>query len=160
MSAHRSRRFASIAFLLVAGLAGSAMTAQASDPSPSGVTFNEPPAGQTAWHAGTPIGLAWIEPDPAGVTARSLLEQRASPDINGGCAAAEWVDNGTVVPEGPTYQTHVLAARYCFRWMITVTDGDTATVATSGTVRTYGAWSGKVDLFRSEAFSTQKTFTG
>jgi hypothetical protein len=159
MSAFRSRHLASIAVLLVAALAGSGMAARASDPTSPGVTFRDPLAGQTAWHAGRGIDVTWTEPDPATVTARSLLEQRARPDLDGGCASATWGDNMVVVPEGDSWHTHVLAGRFCFRWTITVTQGDATVTATSGTVRTYGAWSGKYNLFRRGAFSTQKTFT-
>ncbi len=153
------RRVGSAALLLVAALAGTTATAQAGGAAAFRAAFSNPPRGQTAWHAGSAITLAWSEAEPGSVTARSLLEQRARPDLDGGCTAVEWLDVGTVAPEADTYRATPLVAGSCYRWTITLVEGAASESATSGSLRTYAAWTGRYDIYRSEAFSTQQTFT-
>ncbi len=130
------------------------------NPSPTPVpfgAFTTPAAGAEVTGVPGPTTVAWTESIP--VASRALRQYYAAP-IAGSCQGATWSRAWTraVASRGATVRN--LVAGVCYRYTVTAVAAGTGqtSVITSGVVRIPGAWTGRFDLYRSAAFSTQRTW--
>jgi hypothetical protein len=120
------------------------------------LAFTFPSDGQTSWSAGEPVDVRWTA--PGGSTSQLLTEFTAPPDVNGSCVDAGWVLLAVQSPRASSAFMAVPDPERCYQWTIAVVTPAAVRQTTSGSLRTYGAWTGTLDLFRASAFSTQTSF--
>jgi hypothetical protein len=136
------------------------------------VTFTDPAPGKTVYRAGATIRVRWLEPASLDVSKRVLVRQRGALDANGGCGdTSSFLSHsshtipGSAVTEGSVRRSVLFylsghEANRCYRYRVDLTYGD-GTVhrsSASGRARIATAWTGSYNLYRSTAFSTQRTY--
>ena len=108
--------------------------------------------------AGSTYHLVWSETNQAWVTGRTVHQQVAPLDVNGGCTTG-WVDSWTLA-RSSGMSISGFGANRCYRWIVTLTNADgVAANATSRPLRVLSTWTGTFNLFRTGVFSPQQTST-
>ncbi|HUG47496.1 MAG TPA: hypothetical protein VMP67_03685 [Candidatus Limnocylindria bacterium] len=139
----------SLCLALVLGAVGGVGAARGST---AEIAFTSPPA-EPAYHVvGQPFTLSWQENVES--TTRSLQQEEAALDIDGGCAGAAWQAVLASEPQATSVELELTVNR-CYRWTVTLTAGETTYSATSPSLRTLKVWTGKLNLYRKGVFSSQ-----
>lgn len=121
-------------------------------------TFSFPAPGATSYGTLDGWNVSW---DVTGTFAtQRLTEASAQANVDGGCASVSYSDvaihEAVASPLG-------LGGKPggCYRYRIDLLDagGEVLAAATSGDLRGLTTWTGREDLFRHDAFSTQLTWT-
>jgi hypothetical protein len=121
-------------------------------------TFSFPASGVISYATERGWDVHW---EIHGSAARQrLIESIARTDPNGGCHTAKYARR---VPQEDVVAPVHLAGRanYCHRYRLQLLDdrGSLLATAVSGSLRIVSNWAGKKDVYRSGAFSTQRTTT-
>ncbi len=137
------------------------------------VTFRDPAPGTTWYRPAGTLRIRWYEPASLAITQRVLVRHGGSLDVNGGCGAAGFpVPSTHAVPATAVGDPDASGRRKvaldlggheanrCFQYRVRLThsDGREEKSGLSGRYRTVAAWDGGFNVYRSSAFSTQRTY--
>ena len=137
------------------------------------VSFQYPAPGTVGYHVQGSVTVSWLERDDPTIARRVLVRQRGALDRNGGCSAAHFpILDSRTVPAGSvgapdatgrrrvrvTLTGQVAGRCYRYRVRLIHRNGSLSRSGLSAPIRTVSSWSGTYDIYRSSAFSTQRTF--
>lgn len=130
------------------------------------------PAGGTQYRSEGTLKIRWLERVDPSIVGRALIRQRGALDTNGGCGAARYIVQSTHAipasavgdPDGSGHR-RVTAditghqPNMCYRYRVRMdhADGSEVRSTVSSPFRTLRTWTGSFNLYRSSAFSTQRT---
>ena len=137
------------------------------------VAFDDPTPGTTWYRSAGTIRVRWYEPASLSITARVLVRQMGALDVNGGCGAARFPVPSTHAVSSSAVREpdasgnrrvvmklagHLTNRCYRYRVRLTYADGREVKSSLSGAFRTVTTWTGGYSVYRSGAFSTQRTY--
>lgn len=156
--------------MLALGALGPAQALGAAEP----VVFTTPAGSATSYRPAGTLTIRWVEPADPSVVDRVLVRQRGALTSSGGCAGATFPTSVTAMVsagavgavDGTGHRTVTMTMSghepsKCYRYRVRLhhADGSEIHSALSSAIRTLRTWAGGYDIYRSSAFSTQKTYT-